>query len=133
MSNPLVPAPAPPEWLAGLANQLASRIDPVDQSAAVSCHFADGGEDGWEVTLFLAAREQIGGPRDGQRLFSRFLFELASTTELFDRVDQFYWQPVAIGPADEVGPHVAIEGEYDGRRVWVRILAQPGERFDTRD
>ena len=130
MSKPIVPTPAPPEWLADLANRLASRIDPIDELSDISCHFADNGE-GWEVTLFVAAGEQIGGPRDGQRLYSRFLFDLHETTALFDRVDQFYWQPVAIGPADEVGPHVAIEGEFDSRRVWVRVLAHPGERFDV--
>ena len=131
MSNPLVPTPAPPEWLADLANQLAGLIDPVDQTAAVSCHFAASGSEGWEISLFLSAREQIGGPLDGQRIFSRFLLELGPAVGLFDRVEQFYWQPLSIGPSDEIGPHVAIEGQYDGRRVWVRILAQPDERFDV--
>lgn len=129
MSNPLVPTPAPPDWLADLANQMAGFIEPIDELAAVSCHFSDAG-DCWEVTLFLAPGEQIGGPKDGERIFSRFRFDLASAVSVLDRVDQFYWQPLPIGPSDEVGSHIGLIGDYARQPVWVRILAEPGERFD---
>lgn len=129
MTGPVVPTPAPPEWVADLANRLAGRIDPIDELADIGCHFADGG-DCWEVTLFVTAGEQIGGPHDGSRVFHRFLFDLADAGAVFERIDRFYWQPLRIGDGDEAGPHLAIEGVYDGRAVWVRILAEPGERFD---
>ena len=129
MSNPTAPTPAPPEWLADLANQIASRIEPIDELAAVSCHFSDAG-DCWEISLFIAATEQIGGANDGQRLHSRFAFDLLDATSVLDVVEQFYWQPLTIGLGDEVGPHIAIIGQYEGRAVWIRVLSEPGERFD---
>ena len=129
VSKPTVPTPAPPEWLADLANRIAGRFEPIDEFASVCCHFADGG-DCWELTLFLSTTEQMGGAKDGQRLFSRFAFDLFDLSETLDLVERLYWQPLPITPGDEVGPHIGLMGQYDGRTVWVRILAQPGDRFE---
>ena len=129
MSQPTVPTPAPPDWLADLANRLADRIEPIDEFAEVGCHYCPAGAF-WELSLFLIPGEELGGPRDGRRLFQRFQFELRGLIELFDHVEDFYWQPLAIDRTDEVGPHVAIIGDVGGRRVWVRVLAEPSERFD---
>ena len=50
---------------------------------------------------------------------------------LFDEVKQFHWQALDLGPQDELGQHISLEGIYDGNSVWLRVLAEPPERFDN--
>ena len=39
------------------------------------------------------------------------------------------WQTMSLGPDDELGAHVSLEGVCNGHAVWFRILSHPPRRF----
>lgn len=116
----------PPEWLAEFADRVTALVMAVDVLAPMGCHFCC--EDGvWEVTLFAATTEILGGPRDGLQRPSRFCLDLAGLTALFTSISSFHWQAHSLGRHDDLGPHVALEGDVAGNRVWLRIPARAPE------
>lgn len=119
----------PPTWLAEFADRVAALVLPVDVQAPVGCHFCcEAGV--WEVTLFMAKTEILGGPRDGLQRPSRFCLNLAELTALFASVSSFHWQAHSLGRRDDLGAHVSVEGEVAGQRVWLRIPARVPETLD---
>ncbi|HET6426519.1 MAG TPA: hypothetical protein VFG20_22700 [Planctomycetaceae bacterium] len=119
----------PPEWLGEFADRVAALVLAVDVLAPVGCHFCF--ESGvWEVTLFAAKTEIVGGPRDGLQRPSRFCLDLAGLTALFTAISSFHWQAHSLGRRDDLGAHIAVEGEVAGHRVWLRVPARVPETLD---
>lgn len=118
----------PPEWIASLADQVSAQIIAVDFLSPVGCHFHQA-EDAWEISLFASQTEILGGPQDGSRRPSRFHLDLKPLLEIFESVDAVYWQAHGLGRADELGPHVGVEGRYQGHQVWLRVLAHAPRQF----
>ena len=93
-------------------------------------------EDGFaEVAVYLRPAESAGGTQDDEALAPGVSLDLKGLWSLFERVDDFSWQ--ALGLNYREGPHVSIEGVYQGHEVFVRVLAyapedeEPGMRLDT--
>lgn len=126
----LAPMTNPPTWLAEFADQVTSLLLPVDVLAPLGCHVFQYG-DIWEVTLFAAKTEVIGGPRDGEQRPSRFHLDLGGLTQLFTSVTSFHWQAHSLGKNDDLGAHVAIEGDVAGNHVWLRIPSHAPAMFDA--
>lgn len=102
----------------------------VDVLAPLGCHYHHNRAlDQWEVTIFVGGTEIVGGELDGQIRFSKFHLDLRELFDLFDFVDEFHWQAARMGPDDDLGPHVSVEGAVEGRSVWLRVLAYPPARF----
>ncbi len=120
----------PPPWLAEFADQVTALILAVDVLSPVGCHFCVEA-DIWEVTLFAARTEVLGGPRDGEQRPSRFYLNLAGLMQQFTSITSFHWQAHSLGKHDDLGAHVAIEGEVDGHRVWLRIPSHAPAMFDA--
>ncbi len=118
----------PPDWLASLTDQVAAVFVAVDLLAPLACHYSTN-EGLWEVTLFAAPTEIIGGPQDGRVRPSRFHLDVKPLLEQFDQVDSAYWQAQGLGRDDDLGPHFGIEGTYQGHHVWLRLPALPPKRF----
>ncbi|MDO8945465.1 MAG: hypothetical protein Q7U75_19940 [Desulfobacterales bacterium] len=80
------------------------------------------------MTLFAGSTEIVGGRRDGAVKLSRFSVDLKSIVEQFDQIG---WQSHGLGASrgDELGPHVSIEGLYQGQAVWLRVLAGAPQQF----
>ena len=61
--------------------------------------------------------------------------DLDGLRSVFDGVDDFSWQTLGLTYSE--GPHVSIEGLYQGHQVFVRVLAyapddeEPGMKVDT--
>ena len=119
----------PPEWLVEFADRVTALILAVDVLAPIGCHFCHEA-DVWEVTLFAAKTEVLGGPRDGLQRPSRFCLDLAGLTPLFTSIASFHWQSHPLGQHDELGAHISIEGDVEGNPVWLRIPARAPEMFD---
>lgn len=119
----------PPAWLAELANHVTAVIRPADVMSPLGCHyqFVDGV---WEVTIFASMTEIVGGERDGLRFPSRFSIDLQALLLLFDEVATAEWQVLPLGPEDDLGAHLSIEGTYGEQPVWLRIPAQAPQRFE---
>ncbi|MDP1797183.1 MAG: hypothetical protein Q8K78_06865 [Planctomycetaceae bacterium] len=119
----------PPTWLTEFADQVTTHFLPVEILAPLGCHFFQSG-DIWEVTLFAAKTEVVGGPRDGEQRPSRFHLDLAGLAQLFTSVTSFHWQTHSLGKNDDLGAHVAIEGDVNGHHVWLRIPSQAPAMFE---
>jgi hypothetical protein len=115
-----------------MANRAARLLRAVDLLSPVGCHYyRNQARDQWEVTLFASSTEVIGGRYDGRITASKFCLDLRELLGLFDDVTGFQWQALPLGPEDELGPHISLEGRYEGRSVWLRILATAPPRFET--
>ena len=121
---------SPPKWIQELADATALQIIPVDSLAPIGCHFclADGV---WEITLFVGSTEVVGGSQDGQVHHARFNLDVQAVCRLFSTVGEISWQAHPLGDGDELGPNVAIEGEYAKHSVRLRILAFPPQKFPS--
>ncbi len=118
----------PPGWLEQLANDAVSEMLPIDILAPVGCHFhCDETNGQWEVTIFASRTEVVGGKYDGRLTESFFSLDLAAVSRLFDAVSSLHWHVVPSAGPDELGPHVSIEGLYDGHLVWLRMAAAAPE------
>lgn len=114
-----------------LTNRVSAEMTPLDVLSPLGCHyFFDEQRAVWEVTLFASSTELIGGERDGEHTHSRFALNLNQLSELLDEVWSFHWQALPLGPEDELGPHVSLEGRRSGQRIWLRVLASPPAHFE---
>ena len=119
----------PPEWLATLANEVAAQIEPLGTMGPIGCHYHSG-PAGWEITVFTALTEVVGGPHDGRVFGSRFEVDLKALVNIFSDVTAIRWQSESLGKQDELGAHLSIEGRYGEEPVCVRIPAVSPERFE---
>lgn len=125
--------PQPPRWLGELATLATQAFHSESQLAPVGCHFHKNDEVDpiqWEVTLFVSSTEVYGGARDGQCAFSRFMVDLRDLMAAFDVIESCYWQAQTMTEDDQLGPHVGVEGMFQGHSVWLRITAQPPSEFE---
>lgn len=121
---------APPSWLAEMAEGVAATLYAVDVLAPLGCHrYHNRALDQWEVTLFAAKTETIGGRYDGRKSPSKFHVDVCALFELFTPVTAFHWQALSLGPDDDLGPHLSLEGVYQGHSVWLRILASAPSHY----
>lgn len=126
----------PPQWLDRFANLATQAFHSADKLAPVGCHFHRYEEERglppqWEVTLFASSTEIYGGALDGSCAVSRFMLDLRVLMEVFDVVESFYWQAQTMADDDELGPHVGVEGEFEGHAVWLRITSKSPSQFDS--
>ena len=125
--------PQPPKWLGVLADLATRALHSESQLAPVGCHFHMNDEfetPQWEVTLFVSGTEVYGGAHDGQRGHCRFMVDLRDLMVAFDVVESFYWQAQPMADDDQVGPHVGLEGLFQGHAVWLRVTAQSPTEFE---
>lgn len=120
---------SPPQWLRELADAAAPLMMPADVMAPIGCHFClvDGT---WEISLFAAATQIVGGKNDGVLRPSRFHLDVQALMGLFSEVRNVSWQALPFAANDELGPHIALEGVYGGNAVSLRILARAPRRFE---
>ena len=79
--------------------------------------------------------ELVGGAHDGEVVAPDFTLDLEQLRSAFETIAAFGWNALGLyGPA---GPHVHVEGIYQGREVYLQILAhapadeEPGLKVDT--
>jgi hypothetical protein len=120
--------PRQPRKVRELANAVAREMMPHDVLAPIGCHccFVD---PVWEVTVFPARTQIVGGPADGAERFSGFTLDALPMLERFDTVTSLNWQSLSAANEDELGPHLSVEGVYRGVPIWLRVLARAPKRF----
>jgi hypothetical protein len=66
-----------------------------------------------------------------------FSLDVQALQAIFERVTALDWHAQDVGPDDDDGPHLSLEGTYQGHAVWLRVLAEapddeePGLKLDT--
>lgn len=123
MSSLLESGNQPPSWVQWLGNDTVRTISCKDENESpIGCHyFYDSDADMWEISVFAAATEIIGGPLDGTRFSTPVTINLSAFAGLFDSTPE-------VRPAsdprntDQRPSHVSCEGRVRGRTVWLRVL-----------
>lgn len=89
----------------------------------------------WEVWVYPTPVELVGGRHDGEVVVPGFSLDLQQLRDVFASVAAFGWN--ALGLNWPQGPHVYVEGVFQGREVYVQVLArapadeEPGLRVDA--
>jgi hypothetical protein len=90
-----------------------------------------------ELVVYATPVELVAGAYDGAIVMPGFSLDVQAFQEVFERVIALQWHAQGFGPGDEDGPHLSIEGTYQGHHVWRRVLAEapddaePGLQLDT--
>ncbi len=124
----------PPKWVNRLGNLISRAFHSEEVLAPVGCHFHQEGEGTdiqTEVTLFVSSTEFYGGAFDGRVKSSPFMLDLRDVMDTFDLIESFYWQSHKMADDDQVGPHIGVEGVFEGHRVWLRVTADPPTQFES--
>ena len=89
----------------------------------------------WQIDLYPTPVELIGGAMDGEVVAPGFSLDIEQLRGLFDRIDAVTWQSLGFRAGE--GPHVSVEGVYQGHEVFIQVLAyapedeEPGMKLDT--
>ena len=125
----------PEVWLHGLVEAVAGCM--MADSPTGPLGYRYGEDDGlWQIDLYPTPVELVGGAADGEVVAPGFSLDIEELLGLFDRIDAMAWQSLGF-PGGE-GPHVSVEGVYEGHEVFVQVLAyapddeEPGMKLDTR-
>ena len=122
---------SPPRWLAEMANEITANLHGTDLLAPLGCHYHHNQRaDQWEITLFASTTHVIGGSFDGLKTTSGFFLDLQQVIAVFSDLRSCNWQSGSMGDDDEAGAHIAIDGDYEGRKIWLRILSAPPQSLE---
>lgn len=116
----------PPEWMESLVDTVSRCIEAHSAMGPLGFRYRDE-EDLSEMIVYPTPVELIGGAVDGEVVLTGFSLDLQELVSTFDRVDSLHWFAHGFGPLDNNGPHISIEGDYQGHFVWLQILAEPPE------
>ena len=130
------PDARPPHWLVQFADLATQAFHSDEMLAPVGCHFHrfEGekvSSSQWEITLFVSSTEVYGGALDGSCSVSPFMLDLRVLMDLFDSIESCYWQAQTMADDDQLGPHVGLEGLFEGHSIWLRITAEPPSQFES--
>ena len=124
----------PVVWIHGLVEAVAECMEADSPMGPLGYRY--GEEDGlWQIDLYPTPVELVGGADDGEVVAPGFSLDIEQLRGLFDRIDALAWQSLGF-PSGE-GPHVAVEGVYQGHEIFVQVLAyapddeEPGMKLDT--
>ena len=110
-------------WLANFTNQVCQAIEHLGEPLPVGCH-VHLDCDTWEVSIFVASTEIVGGQHDGERVASNFVVDVLKLLMVFDDVESSSWQAQRYAEDDDLGPHLSVIGAFEGHSIWLRILSE---------
>ena len=86
-----------PETIDTFVTAVAELFEPFSGTARVGyeCNFAD---DSFEISMFVGAREIVGGPLDGHQEAQNFRFNLQGLFDRFDSIQSFLWNALPHSP-----------------------------------
>src|SRR4051794_22412877 len=122
------------DWLGLLQDAVAACVEADSPMGPLGVRYRE--EDGfWEVWVYPTPVELVGGAHDGEVVVPGFRLDLEQLRQEFASVAAFGWN--ALGLNDPDGPHVYVEGVFQGREVYLQVLAcapedeEPGLRVDA--
>ena len=111
---------APPLWIKELVEAVDECIT-VD-GPTVPLEFHHGEQDGcWLVAVYPGRVKLAGLAAEGQTGACGFILDLEQLRSWFDQVQDVVWRSQGSQPGE--GPYVAIEGVYQGKNVFLEVLA----------
>lgn len=126
----------PPSWLETLVDIVANCMEAHSPMGPLEYRYHTE-EAFTELIVYPTPVELVGGAEDGAIVIPGFTLDLEALLSAFEPVEVVSWQAQGMGPYDLEGPHLSVEGRYQGHSVWLRVLAgppqetEPGLRLDT--
>jgi hypothetical protein len=125
----------PSSWMTELVEAVADCMEAYSPMGALGWRYH---EDDELVALIVYPTpvELVGGEHDGAIVLPGFSLDVQALQTVFERVTAFHWYAQGVGPDDEDGPHLSLEGTFQGHLVWLRVLAEapddeePGLQLD---
>lgn len=123
------------DWLKPLLDAVSACVDPDSPMGPLGARAWE--EDGiWDVWIYPTPVELVGGSEDGLMVAPGFALNLEQLRSAFDSIADFGWE--ALGLICDEGPHIYIQGLYQGHTIVLQVLAEapeneePGLKFDWR-
>jgi hypothetical protein len=110
-----------PEVIETFVTAVADLFEPFSGAARVGyeCNFAD---ESFEISMFVGAREIVGGQFDGRQEPQNFRFNLQGLFDRFDSIQSFLWNAMPHSPLVEGGmSFVVVEGLVQGHLVRLQL------------
>ena len=110
-----------PETIEAFVTSVAELFEPFSGTARVGyeCNFAD---ESFEISMFVGAREIVGGPYDGRQEPQNFRFNLQGLFDRFDSIQTFLWNAMPHSPMlDEGLSFIVVEGQVKGHVVRLQL------------
>jgi hypothetical protein len=126
----------PSAWMTELVESVAGCMEAHSPMGALGWRYHEE-EELLELVVYPTPVELVGGEQDGTIVLPGFSLDVQALQAVFERVTALSWYAQDFGPDDEEGPHLSLEGTYQGHAVWLRVLAEapddeePGLRLDT--
>lgn len=120
-------------WLVRLLDMVEDCIE-ADPAAPLRLGYKQG-NGFWEVLVYVAPAEYIGGASDGAVVAPAFMLDLEQLRRSLEEITVLELNAPVVDGAD--GPAVYIEGVFEGRDVHAQILvraprgASPGLKVDV--
>jgi hypothetical protein len=110
------------DWLVLLLDMVSSCVEADSPMGPLGLRYSQ--EDGyWEATIHPTPVELVGGRHDGEVVMPGITLDLERLQGAFEAIVAFGWN--ALGLNGPEGPHVYIEGVFQGREVYLQVLAYP--------
>jgi hypothetical protein len=122
-------------WLNNLRDTVQACMQSSSPLAPLGLRY-DQDDAFWEVTVYPTPVELLGGAHDGALVTPGFALDLELLRASFESVGALGWQALGLDEAE--GPHLYVEGVYQGREVDLQILVYapedevPGSKLDMR-
>lgn len=121
-------------WLDTLLEEVGNCMEADSPMGPLGLRYRE--EEGfWEVWIYPTPVELVGGRHDGEVVLPGFTIDLENLRESFDSVVAFHWNALGLNYTE--GPHVSVEGVFQGREVYLQVLAyapegeEPGFKLDA--
>jgi hypothetical protein len=112
------------DWLDRLLEAVEVTLEPESPMGPLALVYRE--EEGfWEVDAYPTPVELVGGAEDGALVSPGFSLDLERLRSAFERIDGTGWN--AFGWYDGDGPFIWVEGSFQGRDVFLRVLSQAPE------
>lgn len=129
---------SPPLWITELVEAVAGCMEAHSAAGPVGWRYREA-EDLVDLVIYATPVELRGGDYDGAIVLPGFSLDVQALQSLFECVSALYWQAQGLGPHDDEGPCLSVEGVYRGHHLGLRVLAEapedeePGLQLDTSD
>jgi len=122
------------EWLDLLQDAVSSCVEADSPMGPLGLRYRE--EEGfWEISIYPTPVELVGGAHDGKVVVPGFRLDLEQLRQEFESVVEFGWNSLGLNWPE--GPHVYVEGVFQGREVYLQVLAYapedeaPGLKLDA--
>jgi hypothetical protein len=117
-------SPHPSAWMNEMVEAVVSCMEAHSPMGAMGWRYHEEDEFA-ELVVYPTPVKLVGEVHDGAIVIPGFSLDVQALQALFERVTALQWNAQGVGPDDDDGPHISIEGTYQGHSVWLRVLAEP--------